>query len=264
MGAKTDKKIKSREDVKRELLKECRNNTPKADNLLWISDNNYEMINPKCVIHKDGYTFRLRYAPIFDTPFEEDQPSDITIKLRRLNIEQCELLTSAEDVCLTAFLMLNPANKTNGGKRFKLNDSEKEAKIQYDFYDILDKAAVMIREADLEQAKAAYSVMSGLHTLDMFGSEVRLGLRKIADEKPQEVIDAFADERTVIKYKYMSALRLQYLDVNDNETAVRWTGSDRPFLTIVAGTSMKDKFADYCLTADGKEVYEVLCEKLKK
>ena len=256
-------KIKSREDIKRDLVKYCKENLPEGENITWISENNYEMISPKCTIKRNGYVFRLRYSPLFDTPFEEDQPKDVDVKLSRINMDECELTTPAADICLYRFLMLNPSNKANGGKRFRLQNLEKEAEVAYDFYEILDKAAIKIRESELEEAKAAYSVISGLFTMDMSGSEVRLALRKIADKEPQKVLDAYENETTIIKYRYLSALRLGYLSLNETETALKWSGSDRPFLTIVAGESMSDRFSAYCLSERGREVYQTLCDKLK-
>lgn len=257
------KKNKTREEVKKELLDKCISQGVGRRPFKWIAENMYEMLNPKCRIVIDNFVFKLRFVKEYDTPFEEDQPEDADVTLSRINIEEYELETSPQDVALNMYLMLNPLNQSNGGSKYRLEDKKKEAEEALSNYELVDAAAEKIRNADLELAKAALHVLNGWDTIDMGSSEVRLELRKQAEYSPELVTKAFDDEKTAIKFKLFTCKRLGYLVVNDEDTTIRWGGSDKVFFTVPVGTNMAERFADYCLSDKGKSVLATMDEKLK-
>lgn len=258
-----NKKIKTREEVKKELLDKCLTVGVGRRPFKWVCKNMIEMLKPKATIVIDNYVFRLRYCEQFDTPFEEDQPEGLDVRLSRITMEDYELDTSVNQIGLNMFLMLNPLNEANGGEKFRLEDKKKEAEEALTTYELIDNAVLAIREANLEMAKAALHIITGWDTIDMGNSEIRLELRKQSEITPELVIRAFKDDTTAIKFKYFTAKRLGYLATNEEETTLRWGGTDKIFFTIPAGQDMAERFADYCLSDKGRPVLATLDEKLK-
>ena len=258
------KKQKTREEVKADLLKKCRLTFADKDLYRWLSTNANEMLSPKCVINVDNHIFRLRYLDNYDTPFEEEQPTNLPVRLKRINILDNELTTSSKEQALNMFLLLNPANIDNGGNRYRLENREKESAQVLQNYELKDEAANKIRTSDLEDAKAALFVLTAKDTMSLSSSEIRLELRNIVEYNPQNVIDAFNDEKTAIKFKYFTAIKLGYLVTNLDETTLRWDSSNKIFFTVPLGENMADNFAEFCLSNKGKEVLELLYEKLLK
>lgn len=256
------KKAKTREEIKAELMDKCFAAGVGKKPLKWISKHMYEMLRPKCHLVIDNHIFRLRYVKEFDTPFEEDQPEG-DVRLDRINIDEYELETGASDLALNMFLMLNPLNEENGGKRYRLENKKKEAEDALTNYELIDNAIAKIRDSNLEQIKAALHVITGWDTIDMGSSEVRLELRKQVETIPEVVIRAFEDETTEIKFKFFTAKRLGYLVSNNEETTLKWGGTEKIFFTIPMGQNLAEQFANHCLSEKGKPILAALNEKLK-
>lgn len=256
------KKAKTREEIKAELLDKCFAAGVGKKPFKWISKYMYDMLRPKCHIIIDNHIFRLRYVEEYDSPFEEDQPEG-EVRLSRINIEEYELNTSANALALNMFMMLNPLKEGNGGDRYRLEDKKKEAEQALINYEFIDNAIAIVRDANLEHAKAALHVITGWDTIDMGSSEVRLELRKHVELIPNQVISAFEDETTEIKYKFFTAKRLGHLIPNDDSTTLRWGDSNKVFLTVPIGQDMANRFAIFCLSEKGKQTLAILNEKLK-
>ena len=256
-------KQKTREDVKKQLIKRCLEKGLGKKRFKWLSDYNHQMLIPKATLIVDNYVFRLRYAKQFETPFVEDQPNVDKVDMSRIQMDEFELETGQNQLCLNMFLMLSPGNKANGGRRFWMEDKEKDAEVKLDKYELIDLAATRIKASRLEELKACLHVLTGYDTMKMQGSELKLSLRRMAEEDPQMILDAFNDERSVVKYQYHTAVTIGYLVINTEGTILKWSGSDKPILSIPLGDKMADHFADLALSARGKSVYEALVDKLQ-
>lgn len=257
-------KIKTREEVKKMLIKKCFDQGLGKKRFKWLSDYNHQMLVPKATLIVDNHVFRLRYARQFETPFEEDQPKDVKVSMARIQMDEFELETGQQEICLNMFLMLSPGNVANGGKRYWMEDKEKEAEDKLNQFDLIDKAVDYVKGARIEELKAALHVLTGYDTMKMQSSELRLSLRQMSEQEPKMVIDAFEDKRTLVKYQYHTAIIIGYLVINNEGTILRWSGNEKPILSVPLGENMSDEFAEFALSARGKSTYEALVDRLKK
>lgn len=255
-------KEKSRATIKAELKAKCFDAGVGTKGFKFISKNMYEMLRPKCTLVVGRHVFKLRYVQDMDSPFEEDQPTDTELTIGTINIDDYALVTSPSQVALNMFMMLNSACEQNGGTRYKLEDKAREAKIEYDSFELIDKASDLIRNSGELEAKAALHVLTGVNTLEDSVMSVRLTLRKMANANPSPIVSAFDDSKTVIKYKFNAARYLGHLLVDDAETSVRWAGNGNLILQGGLGKSISDEFALFCLTQEGKAVLDAIDDKL--
>lgn len=256
------KKQRTREEIKKELIDKCLSEGVGKKGFKFISRNMNEMLRPKCHLVIDNHIFKLRYVRDLESPFEEDQPADVPVTLERICIDDYELETSVTDVALNMFLMLSPSNEANGGRRYRLENKEKEAQEVLNNYELLDSAAERIRNSNIEECKAALHVLTGENTVDYPVSSVKLELRQYADRNANAVINAFNDETTLIRYKYYVAKRLGYLIINDDETMVKWRDNNKVILTVQQGKILSFEFAKFCLSEEGKQFLIALDDKL--
>lgn len=230
---------KTRDAIKKELVENCKKLGYLKKPLVFTCERQFQTISPKCQIIVDSEIFNLRYCKKYNSIFEDEQPVEDNVVLEQISIDDFVLMTRPNDIMLKMYLLLNPANKGNGGVLYRLEDKEKEAKAEYDIFEKKDTAVKLIRDSDITNCKAALFVITKSDVLDMESIECRLSLRKLADNNPDLVINAFEREDTKIIYRYRTLVRLGH--IIENSDSIEW-GTGEVISQIMYGQNACDIF----------------------
>lgn len=256
------KKVKSKETVKEEMMREYRAAFDRKKEIVWRSDMNYQMIAPKCTIVRDNYVFRLRYTPNSDTCFEDDQPVGLPVRLSRIQIEDCVLITNPSEVALNMFMFFANGNKANGGNRYWLEDKEGDAAKELAKLELETEVVSQVMGLTLTDLRAAIYVLTGARTKDMQLSEARLKLVDSARKEPVYVKQVINDKHTILKYKFYLGQEKGLFHIYAEDTRVRWTDSDIDIFTNPKKISLDIRFAEACMEPGGSKIVELLDQKL--
>jgi hypothetical protein len=256
--------VTERNKIKKELLEMCKANGAGKKTLRFSAPKRWSITEkPTSLLKYKGYTFKMRYAPEFETPFYEDQDPNAEPILNIILFEDYELYVSNSDKTLASYLMLHPHCDMMGGKWYGIENKEKEAEDELIFMEKEEQARNKARTEGLETVQAVYDVLTGRSASSVTPSEIRVTIIKLAKENPDVVLEAFGDEKTIIKYKYKSAVELGHIYTTNQDTVLKWKDSNGTILNIPAGASMPDEFAKFCLSDDkGNDVLEALQKKL--
>lgn len=257
-------KEKSKEDVKeilkRKLVEAGVGKRPMTFRL--CGERNNHSFRPKCkyVDRETNYGFNLRYAPIFDTPFEEDQDIDGPVDLNRVDFPGHIWTVYPDDPCLQAYLFLHPFNGKD--KVFYLENKEEDAKAITSRYDDMAAVIELCKTSDIESLQAVYSMLFS-NSVERNVSILRAGILDKMDEiGPRQVLDMFNDKHNKIKFHLQSALRLNVVKVNARNTELSWYAGGKIY-DCAPGLNVRDEFAAWASTSDeGSKAYEKILQKL--
>lgn len=258
------------------LKKDCRDIMGKKKLFQFYPVANYYMMKPSTSIVVDGFKINLRYSSQFDTPFVDEQKTNEAVRVEMVNLSlEDPAPISTDEMCKLMFLFLHPSNHDNLDKSnsllmensttFYLEDLEKEAEEMLERYDLLDEATALCREGDEDDLAAAYYVVSGENTDDMTVRMLRSSLRSLCDTMAEDVIDAFSDKKTKVKFTFRSAINMGNVYETKDGTELKSAKTNNIILSIPSGADMEDEFATWCTENDkGKQFFDSLKEDLNK
>lgn len=190
------------------------------------------LISPKFYFRdSEGKRVLVRYTRQSNSIFAEQQDDvDGEIELRRISLKESTLI---DDPNLRDFLLLHPWY----GKYWELVDKQKDAKLELDRIERFDEIYGKVRK-DLseEQLKSLYMLLipetQPQSVSSMTTPELRIGIRKIAENKPEKVEKAMASPLLKTLYVYHMAEALKVLAFDPQSGVVKWVESDKELCKV--------------------------------
>lgn len=248
--------------AKKKLIERCESAGCGKETLVFRTNRRTRnlIIKPVATALVDGFVFNLRYSPRFDSPFEDDQDDTAATGLRHIHLEE-SLRVRPTQRALAMFLFLNPLNGANGqyhAEDKKQEEDENICSMDTDFA-VLDR----IRSAQIEELRACYNVVTGGDPSGMSSRTLRSDLYILARKSPKKVLDAFEDEKTLIKFKLFAAIKEGYVVVSPDRTSLSWKGGNS-IVNVMPGEDVYNAFAQLCMGENGVETLEILNKRLSQ
>lgn len=259
--AKTENFEDKKNSLKAELLAKCSQAGCGTKPLVFNLNRGAKNLIIPCTttITYKGAVFNLRYSRKFDTPFEEEQSSDISVSMDPISISDGQLVT--KDRALSMFLCLHPHNSKNG--KFMLEDKEEEERLIIEEEETRMQAVEKISTSQIDELQACYNVLTGADPSGLESRTLKCDLYLKARTEAKRVLAAFGDKKTLVKYKLFTALKLGYIQINSSKTELTWKGGGN-IINVLPNQNVFDAFAELCLSENGAEVYEMLNKQLSK
>lgn len=259
--AKTENFEDKKSSLKAELLAKCKQVGCGEKPLIFNLNRGMKNLILPCTvtITYKGAVFNLRYSRKFDTPFEDEQNSELNTSLNPISISDGQLIT--KDRALSMFLYLHPHNNKNG--KFLLEDKEEEENSVIEEEETRMQAAEKINTSQIDELQACYNVLTGADPSGMASRTLKCDLYIKARTEAKKVLEAFGDKKTLVKYKLFTALKLGLIQINSSKTELTWRGGGN-IVNVLPNQSIFDAFAELCLSEKGVEVYEMLNKQLSK
>lgn len=248
--------------VKQKLIEKCESAGCGKEALVFMTNKRTRnlIIKPETTIVADGFVFNLRYSPRFDSPFEDDQDETGSSGLRHIHIEE-SLRVRPNQRALAMFLFLNPMNSQHG--QYVMVDKKQEEEENISLMDtdfaILDK----IRSSQIEELRACYNVVTGMDPSGMSSRTLRSDLYILARKSPKKILEAFEDEKTLIKFKLFAAIKEGYIVISTDRLSLSWKGGNS-IVNVMPGEDVYNAFAQLCMSENGVETLEILNKRLSQ
>tara|TARA_R110000764_G_scaffold33949_3_gene75972 strand:- start:1575 stop:2420 length:846 start_codon:yes stop_codon:yes gene_type:complete len=205
-----------------------------------------------------GMVRQLRYSPNENSVFTDEQ-SENTIR-EQIVFTNKTLPVSHTNPPLQRYLDLHPDNMANGGKVFRLIDTEKKAEVELDKeFAILD-AVGMVRDKSIDQLLPV-AMYLGIDTSQK-NMEIKRELLMQAKSNPQGFVEMFDNPVVKIKSTLISAVDFQILKADAD--GMKWFDSKRLIVSTPAGQNTVDIATRYCLSEKGALVLEEIERQLSK
>lgn len=207
---------------------------------------------------ESGQVRQLRYSPNENSVFVDEQ-SENTIR-EQIIFNKKTLPVSHSNPPLQKYLDLHPDNIANGGKVFRLIDTERKAEVELDKeFAILD-AVAMVRDKSIEQLLPV-AMYLGIDTSQK-NMEIKRELLIQAKSNPSGFIEMFDNPVVSIKSTLISAIDFQILKADAD--GMKWFDSKKLIVATPAGQSTVDIATRFCLSEKGALVLEEIERQLSK
>lgn len=127
------------------------------------------------------------------------------------------------------------------------------------FSDVFEK----IKTAQIEELNACYNVVTGYDPTGMSSRTLRSDLYTVARNYPKKVLDAFNDERTLIKFKLFAAIKEGHIVMDRDRLNLSWKGGNN-IINVLPGEDVFNAFAQLCLSENGVQTLEILNKRLSQ
>lgn len=258
------KKELSKEEVKEAIKKKCLSMGvgEKPMTFVLCGKRNNHSFRPKCkYIDKDtNYGFNLRYTPLADDPFEDDQDLGDVVELKRIDWPGDRWTVYPSDPCLQMYLLLHPYYGKD--KVFYMEDRVADANELTNYYKKMTMVVDLCNTADQEVLESAYYMLHD-NTRERNVSILRSGiLRKMEEVGPEAVLEVFGDKRSIAKFRLQTALERGIVKMNASATSLNWsTGGE--ILKCAKGVNIRNEFSEWAISStDGQAVYEKLTKAI--
>jgi len=207
---------------------------------------------------ESGQVRQLRYSPNENSVFVDEQ-SENTIR-EQIIFNKKTLPVSHSNPPLQKYLDLHPDNIANGGKVFRLIDTERKAEVELDKeFAILD-AVAMVRDKSIEQLLPV-AMYLGIDTSQK-NMEIKRELLIQAKSNPSGFIEMFDNPVVSIKSTLISAIDFQILKADAD--GMKWYDSKKLIVATPAGQNTVDIATRFCLSEKGALVLEEIEKQLSK
>ena len=207
---------------------------------------------------ESGQVRQLRYSPNENSVFVDEQ-SENTIR-EQIIFNKKTLPVSHANPPLQKYLDLHPDNIANGGKVFRLIDTERKAEVELDKeFAILD-AVAMVRDKSIEQLLPV-AMYLGIDTSQK-NMEIKRELLIQAKSNPSGFIEMFDNPVVSIKSTLISAIDFQIIKADAD--GMKWFDSKKLIVATPAGQSTVDIATRFCLSEKGALVLEEIERQLSK
>lgn len=201
---------------------------------------------------------QLRYSPNENSVFADEQ-SEHTIR-EQIIFSNKTLPVSHTNPPLQKYLDLHPDNIANGGKVFRLVDTEKKAEIELNKeFAVLD-AVSMVRDKSIEQL-IPVAMYLGIDTSQK-NMEIKRELLLQAKSSPQNFIEMFDNPVVRVKSTLISAVDFQILKADSD--GMKWFDSKKLIVATPAGQDTIDISTRFCLSEKGALVLDEIERQLSK
>lgn len=258
---------KTKDEVRMEIIEKCKKlgvGKKPMTFLLTKERNNYSL-RPKCkyVDKESSYGFNMRYAPVFDNAFEDEQDNMGPIDLRRVDFPGDRWTIYPDDPCLQMYLLLHPF--CGKDKVFYLEDKVADAQHVEDKYAQIALVIELCRSSDIESLQAVYSMLYDSGSAETNQSILRSGiLEKMETNQvtPDYIVELFNDKQSKVKFHLTTALRLNVVKMNAKGTDLSWFTGGKIY-SCAPGLNIKEEFAQWVGNSEeGKSAYEKILQKI--
>jgi len=211
------------------------------------------------VFDEETQTVRqLRYSPNENSVFADEQSENI-IREQIVFINK-SLAVSHTNPPLQKYLDLHPDNIDNGGRVFKLIDTEKKAEVELDKeFAVLD-AVGMVRDKSIDEL-IPVAMYLGIDTSQK-NMEIKRELLMQAKSNPKRFIEMFDNPVVKVKSTIISAVDFQILKADSD--GMKWFDSNKLIVSTPSGQDTVDVATRFCLSEKGAIVFEEIERQLSK
>jgi hypothetical protein len=190
---------------------------------------------------KTGFLEKIYYIPgansIWHSELEKQGDLLKNYKKQRVYIVEGILSVPAEDVILIEYLKTHP----DFNVKYALVDKNADAQKSIDKADLITSAVLSLQGNTLD-IKTVGLLVFGESVLLQEDKEIEAQVKQSAISNPQAIVDAYSNEGEW-KYKKVVALALSkgIIKINPTKTAVLWTDTGEPILTLAVGQKPIDE-----------------------
>lgn len=203
-----------------------------------LSQKNILVKNPDT-----GFLENIYYIPGTQTIWHNElqKQGDILKNYRKKSIYFVEgtLSVQPDDLILIEYLKTHPDFKV----KYSLVDKDADAQKSIDKADLIT-SAVLALQGDTLDIKTVGLLVFGESVLQQEKKEIEALVKQTAISDPQAIVNAYSD-KDEWKYKKVVALALSkgIIRINATKTAVLWTDSGEPIITLAVGQKPIDETA---------------------
>ena len=203
-----------------------------------------------------GYPRELRYSPNQKSAFVDEQNGQ-TIR-EHVVFENGLIRVPYTKPNLAMFLDFHPDNVANGGKVFKLVDTNIEAVDEVEKEFLLFDAIKLVKEKSIEELLPVAMTL-GIDT-NQSNMEIKRELLKDAKRNPSKFIQMFDNPIVEVKSNILLAIDFQIL--KSAKDGMYWFDNNRIICATPVGKNTVDVFTSFCMTQDGDSVYSEIKKQL--
>nr|WP_315173593.1 hypothetical protein [uncultured Flavobacterium sp.] len=213
---------------------------------------------------KTGFLEKIYYIPGANTIWhsELEKQGDILKNYKKKSIFFVEgtLSVSPDDIILIQYLKTHP----DFSVKYSLVDKNADAQKSIDKADLIIEALNSLQGNTLD-IKTVGLLVFGESVLLQDDKEIEAVVKQSAISNPQAIVDAYSDKGEW-KYKKVVALALSkgIIKINPTKTAVLWTESGEPILTLAVGQKPIDETGVFLSENKNETTLQALSLKLNK
>jgi hypothetical protein len=209
-----------------------------------------------------GFLENIYYIPGTNTIWHSElaKQGDIlkTHKKKSIYFVEGTLSVSPDDVILIEYLKTHPDYKL----KYSLVDKNADAQKSIDKADLIMSAVTSLQGKTLD-IKTVGLLVFGESVLLQEDKEIEAMVKQSAISNPQAIVDAYSDQGEW-KYKKVVALALSKgtIKINPTKTAVLWTDTGEPILTLAVGQKPIDEMGLFLSENKNETTLQALALKL--
>lgn len=211
---------------------------------------------------KTGFLEKIYYIPGTNTIWHNElqKQGDILKDHKKKNIYFVEgtLSVSPDDIILIEYLKTHP----DFSVKYSLIDKNADAQKSIDKADLIMEAVTSLQGKTLD-IKTVGLLVFGESVLLQDDKEIEAMVKQNAISNPQAIVDAYSDKGEW-KYKKVVALALSkgVIKINPTKTAVLWTDTGEPILTLAVGQKPIDEMGLFLSENKNETTLQALSLKL--
>lgn len=209
-----------------------------------------------------GFLENIYYIPGTTTIWhsELEKQGDILKNYKKKGIYFVEgtLSVQPDNLILIEYLKAHPYFK----EKYSLVDKNADAQKFIDKADLITKAVISL-QGDALDIKTVGLLVFGESVLLQDDKEIEAMVKQSAISNPQSIVDAYSDQGEW-KYKKVVALALSkgIIKINPTKTAVLWTDTGEPILTLAVGQKPIDETGTFLSENKNETTLQALSLKL--
>jgi hypothetical protein len=210
-----------------------------------------------------GFKQNIVYVPGADTIWKQEleKKGDIlkNAKKEEIVFVHGTLSVSQDNKILIEYLRAHPWF----GVKFNIVDKAADSKKLIEKADLIAEAVTSLK-GDTLDIKTVALLVFGDSALNEAVLELEAKVKIKAIQEPQSIIDAYSDKGEW-KYKKVVALALskEILTINTTKTAILWTDSKEPLLTLAVGQKPIDELASFIADNKNESTLQSISLKLE-
>jgi hypothetical protein len=211
---------------------------------------------------KTGYQEKIYYIPGAKTIWhsELEKQGDILKNYKKKNLYFVEgtLSVDPDNLILIEYLKAHP----DFNLKYAIVDKNATAQTSIDKADLITSAVISL-QGDKLDIKTVGLLVFGEEVLLQEPKEIEAQVKQSAISNPQAIVDAYSDEGEW-KYKKVVALALSkgIIKINPTKTAVLWTDTEEPILTLAVGQKPIDETGLFLSQSKNETTLQALALKI--
>lgn len=202
----------------------------------------------------------LRYASNQTSPFQDEQDDNAIVE--PIIFEDGVLQVPDTNPVLYDFLKIHPGN----GDIFYEFDPVKDAEERIKNEELVLDAKIAARSLDPEKMASLIRVYTGKNTDKMSVSELKWDVMRLAEEDPQEFLDALDDPELAIDDLAFKAFKDAYVSTRNHGRDVHYNLKDnrKRIFTVPMDETAEQAFSSWLRSDEGQEFYMYLVKEYER